>query len=298
MIAVYCLGDPRSASPLHALSTPESVAIVGNWAALRHSAREARCVVLIAPWLATGSTVSQIAALRRQLPSVPVVIATTKDADNIRHLAGCAVDEIVWLHEIDRELSSAVARACGTGLLARLGRGFATAPGLPPVLRSALAHACRPDCAVRSVSELATAIGKHPHTLWYHWHHALGTAARLRLEDCLDWILLLRAWHLREGAQGWDSVARKLHVHEHTLARLIRRLTTRTPGELWLLPHSVVPELVDEALREAIGAGALRAKERATVVATPRAPTSAVKAPDARAGDATRGDDHVGNSTP
>ncbi|HEX8849740.1 MAG TPA: hypothetical protein VF761_09425 [Gemmatimonadaceae bacterium] len=237
--------------------------MVRSWPALRHAARNARCVVLVAPWLDQCSTVAQLTALRRQLPDVPVVVVTTKDADNLRHLARCPVEEIVWLHEAERELRGAVSRAAATTVLVRLAHAFSTTPRLPAVLRVAFAHACRAEQPVRSVAELASAVGRHAHTLWYHWHRTLGSASALRLEDCVDWILLLRACQLRDGTQGWDAVARKLHVHRHTLDRLIRRLVGCTPGELSRLPRSVLHGTADRVLREVIGGSPLRGEESA-----------------------------------
>jgi hypothetical protein len=44
-----------------------------------------------------------------------------------------------------------------------------------------------------------------------------------RLEDLLDWILLVEAVALRPDMQSWAAVAHSLGVHERSLARSARR---------------------------------------------------------------------------
>jgi len=112
----------------------------------------------------------------------------------------------------------------------RLAAELEEAHHLAPTLRSALAAACRSDPPVRSVGELAARAGCHRRTLNHHWSRGLPAGMALRLEDFLGWLLLVRASQLR-ARTGWTEVAGALGVHEHTLARLAKRLAGATLRE-------------------------------------------------------------------
>jgi AcrR family transcriptional regulator len=85
---------------------------------------------------------------------------------------------------------------------------------------------CEPP--FRSVSELAEALGCNRRTLWRHWRLAIGAGVILRLEDVLDWILLLHAAGHKSLGRSWSQVASELQVHPHTLARAAARLARRS----------------------------------------------------------------------
>jgi hypothetical protein len=52
------------------------------------------------------------------------------------------------------------------------------------------------------------------------------------LQDMLDWNVLLRAAVLRMQSSSWVGIAARLSVHEHTLARAAKRLTSMTLRDL------------------------------------------------------------------
>ena len=64
------------------------------------------------------------------------------------------------------------------------------------------------------------------------WKSAVGGRAAWRLEDVLDWILLLEAVFRKENRRNWLEVAAELGVHERTLARYARRLVGVGLGEV------------------------------------------------------------------
>ena len=69
-------------------------------------------------------------------------------------------------------------------------------------------------------------------TLWRMWRSAVPDQAGIRLQDMLDWNVLLRATVLRMQCSSWVGIATRLSVHEHTLARAAKRLTSMTLRDL------------------------------------------------------------------
>src|SRR5690606_41283598 len=68
---------------------------------------------------------------RSRSPLHPTVLVTEKHADNLRHLEGMKVEELVGLHEFERELWAAVCRARATSLLRQMASSFEGALSLP-----------------------------------------------------------------------------------------------------------------------------------------------------------------------
>ncbi len=72
------------------------------------------------------------------------------------------------------------------------------------------------------MQDLAKSLGCDRTTLWYHWR-TVGTS-ELRLEDVIDWFLLLHASGLKTHNRSWENIAHELAVHPHTLGRMADRL--------------------------------------------------------------------------
>jgi len=223
-LAVYC-GDPALLERLRsALNGGSNVITADSWKPFERAAAGAVCSIAVLPWLSEPAQLAQLSALRERLPLHPLVVVTEKDAENLRLLKHLAVEEIVWVHEVDREILGAVSRARGSSLLRQMAGAVEKAEHLPPRLRRALSHAFRSEQPVRSVIELAAAVGCDRRTLWRYWREALGADHPLLPGHFLDWLLLLRASALKAPGQRWTAVAHQLGVHEHTVARLAKRL--------------------------------------------------------------------------
>jgi hypothetical protein len=230
--AIYC-GDPALLRRLAAaLPADQYVLTADRWSELERLVPRAACVVLCFRWLREWQALARTAPAGASPAARPLVLATSKDADNARLLKGFRVDEVVWLDDVERELWPAVRGAESRGVLRRLGDALDGAASLPPLLRAALAHACRSAEPVRSVSELALAVGRDRRTLWRLWRGVHGGAPPLRLEDFLHWLLVLRGTASRRPRGSWTAVAREMRVHEHTLARAAAALAGRSLREL------------------------------------------------------------------
>jgi len=124
------------------------------------------------------------------------------------------------------------APAPAPALPATLAATFRRSAHLPPRLREALALACDDRRAIRTVEKLAAAAGCDRRTLWTHWKQSVGRNSRLRLQDFLHWVLLLRAAQRKTASRPWSEVAEEIGIHPHTLGRLARQLTGSSLREL------------------------------------------------------------------
>ena len=223
-LAIYC-GDPDLTTRLRStFANGPHIIAADSWKPFERAAAGAVCSIAVLPWLGEPAVLAQLSALRERLPLQPLVVVTEKDAENLRLLKHVAVEEIVWIHEVERELWGAIGRARGSSLLRQMAAAVEKADHLSPRLRKALTHAFRSERPVRSVIELAAAIGCDRRTLWRYWRDALGSDHPLLPGHFLDWLLLLRASGLKAPGQKWTAVAHQLGVHEHTVARLAKRL--------------------------------------------------------------------------
>jgi hypothetical protein len=223
MYAVFCAEAVHLQHAALAFPPDRRVVATDEWRVFDRAARDAACLVVIVRWLHEWPNASCIGNGGGRTAARPLVVVTTKDADNARLLSHLHADEVVWLGEVDRALWQAVRAAESRQLLHRLANAFERSRLLPPVLRLALAHGCRSERPVRSVAELARGAGRDRRTLWRAWQDAARDHARtappLRLHDVVHWLLILRAASRKTSRESWSSVARGLGVHEHTLAR-------------------------------------------------------------------------------
>jgi hypothetical protein len=201
------------------------------WSHFAHGLPRSSCAVVVLPWL-EDELFPLLCELKLGHPSRPLVLVTSKDADNARHLRALPAEEVVWIRDVERDLWAAVRRATTRHALSDIALEVERMAHVPSTLRKALGIACRRDVPVRSVAELAAAVHCRRSTLWYHWRRAMGGAGAARLEDFLGWVLLVRAVGRKSPRQPWPTVATALGVHERTLARLARRLTGSTLEEL------------------------------------------------------------------
>lgn len=163
-----------------------------------------------------------------------MVLVTRFAPENARQLKDLALEEVVWLREAERELGPAVQRICTQGhdYPRCLAVPFQEAEHLPPAVRAALAYACRAQPPVRSVNQLAAAVGCDRRTLWLHWKQAVSPKSELRLQDVLHWVLLLRAVGRKTPDRPWAAVAGDIGVSPDTLGRWAKCLAGATLEEL------------------------------------------------------------------
>lgn len=249
MYALYCSAAAHLARVLSAFPVHQHVLVTGVWPRFQRALPEAAGGVVVLPWLSDALFPRLCALAARQARAWrPVVLVTTRDADNARHLKDVTVGEVVWLHEVERELWPAVQRAASQASLHDVAALVEGLTSMPPTLREALGYACRSRTPVRSVTALAQATNCRRSTLWYHWRRAVRADASLRLEDFLDWLLVLHALGRKGPDRAWPKVAEELGVHERTLGRLARRLTGLPLQDLNLGGPAAAMELFRERM--------------------------------------------------
>lgn len=223
MISLFSADGWRTPIPPHVAR--EHVRVTMEWVTFEATAAAAACWVVVQRWLSSGDIVDRLIALRRDLPRHPLVLVTSKDAENARGFRALLVDEVVWLHEIDQALWPAVLRARSRGFRQTFADQVEHSARLPATLREALSVALTAEKPFRSIEALAHAAGCCRGTIWYQWRHVTRDAEDApRPEDFLDWVLLLHALARHTHHRGWVAIADELGVHEHTLARIARRL--------------------------------------------------------------------------
>jgi len=228
VLAIYSEDARYVARIKAALGGSAPVVSTNGWEQFEQAFTRAACSIAVVEWLRSSSVFPRLTSLKARFRLQPMVLVTSKDADNARALQGLAVEEVVWLSEIQDALSPAVRRANAGALLQRVGLAIKQAGRLPAALRECLVHACGSDGPVHSVAELAAALGRDRRTLWRHWHGAVAKRVGLRLEDVVDWLLLLHAVGRKVPSRSWSNIAAELHVHQHTLARAATRLAGRS----------------------------------------------------------------------
>ncbi len=224
MFVLYCKAASYLAQVLATFPVHQRVLVTNVWQHFEQAMGKATAGVVVLPWL-SDDVFPSLCGFTARRTGWPLVLVTTREADNARHLKDVAVREVVWLHEMERELWRAVQRVIGRPALEAVAALVEGLERLPPTLREALGYACRARTPVRSVAELARATGCCRSTLWYHWTRAVHADPPVRLEDFLDWVLVLHALGRKRPDCAWPRVAEELGVHERTLGRLARRLT-------------------------------------------------------------------------
>ena len=185
--------------------------------------------MFVAESLGHGKLIARLRSLRNRHPWLPVVVVTRGLADNARLLADLTVDEVVWLRDVDEELASAIRRAEGQAVLARLAAAVEASGRATLFLRGALIEVFRSRRPIRSVNELARRVGSSRITLWREWR---GCVPSVRLLELLAWVVLVRAASYKAPGQPWRTVAAALEVDEKTLARWSRGICGVTLREL------------------------------------------------------------------
>jgi hypothetical protein len=237
LLVLFALERRLLAAVTRALPSSVETINVVEWDQLTFHVSRTTCAIFAIPWLPARNAIEQLRTLRTRCPLQPLVLVTTRDPDNLLHLRAISIDEVVWLHDMARSLWPAVCRSQVPGLMRLSVDTLLACRQLPACLRRGLVSACMAEPPIRSIQELARITGCHRHTLWYHWHKGVGYSTKLRLEDFLDWLILLRAADGKRGRCAWAHVATSIEVHEHTIARIARRhlgMTLRDLAEIEL----------------------------------------------------------------
>lgn len=242
-IALYC-SDPKVLPRVRAsLGPSRSVSVCDTWHIFERTAPGASCLVVVIEWLRGGELVQRLIQLRTGVPHQPLVLVTAKDADAVRQLSRIRVEEFVWPHEVERGLPAAVDRAAATTPLERIRRALEGLEQLPPRLKRGLVAALTGSRPLLRVEEVADAAGCDRRTLWRELQQL--SCPGLRLQDLLDWIVLLRLGMMKVPGRKWSAIAGELGVHEQSIGRMIQRLTGMTQRRFTTSGPASVVELFE-----------------------------------------------------
>jgi DNA-binding NarL/FixJ family response regulator len=243
-VALYCPLKLHLRRVHLALESIKSVAVC-SWSELHAAAERCPCSVVLLECVREDNHVEELRALRSRIPQHSVIVVTREDPDNARCLIDTGVCDVIWFGEIDTRLGPVVLAAQRSGYRLKSAESLDGARHLNETLRTAIRRACLDPSPPRSVKALAATVQCHRSTLWTHWTRAVGDRG-IRLEDFLDWLLLLSALERRNGCSSWAATADQVRVYEHTLGRIARRLTGMTLRELEGEGHTNVYEQFSE----------------------------------------------------
>jgi hypothetical protein len=210
----------------------------------------ARCVVLVntrgsldaAPFLAD---------LRRTRPTLPTLLVTPR-AEDVTTPAEAA-DAVVWIDAAETELRDQVHRARAARVRRRVSLAVRARTSMPSLQRRTLLELASAPEPFRTVGQLCETLACSRATLWRAWR-VNRTDDAARLQDLIDWFVLLEAVSRKHGASTWVDVATSLLVHTHTLDRRARRLVGCTLGEVARRPDVVLADAaVDRMLARFLG---------------------------------------------
>jgi AraC-like DNA-binding protein len=250
MLAIYATEQTQADFLRDALPSDQPAIVFNDWEEFEQAAHAASCSVVYIPWLRSDPAFARLSAFKIRHPNHPVALATRYDPDNARSLLNVFVDEVLWHNEIMQDLSSVVAQICSHDFnyVRCLAVPFAEADHIPSALRTALAHACKNEPPIPTVNALAQRTGCDRRTLWNQWKEAVGSSSALRLQDFLQWIVLMRAVGRKTRTRSWAQVAAEVNVHPQTLGRYAKHLAGHNLSEL----HRDGPAILAHLFRQRV----------------------------------------------
>ena len=198
---------------------PLAVPVVGTvgWQAFLVLADAAECCIVAVPRHPPAALLDNLQRFRNGHPGAALVLI----AEGPLPPGAGKWGDVVRPPLRAERLWPAIQRATTRALLARAAMRFEQMPLVPHTLRRALATLCRATEPIRSVTELAHAVGCHRRTLWYHWQRASVWRGAVRLEDVVDWVLLLHAASSACQPIPRTAIPGALGIHRYTLRRIL-----------------------------------------------------------------------------
>jgi hypothetical protein len=194
------------------------------------------CVIMGSRHPISVERLALVREFERNMPWVPVIVVTDDVAAVALWLPEMGVSEIVRYEDIQAELQSRIEAVCRTAALHSLAEEFQQST-LTPALRAALTHGLRAatDRPVRSVGELAVAVGCAPVTLSQAFRRHVNGHVTLR--QFLGALVILRAHQLRTSGFNWDTVCRNVGFTRPTLHSKSKQWPGQMLGQLARTPR-------------------------------------------------------------
>ncbi|MDE2879277.1 hypothetical protein [Candidatus Palauibacter soopunensis] len=211
------------------------------------------CVVVGCHTRFLRERIGLLARLEREMPWVPVILVTDRDADAAKLLASTRCSALVWFDDPAARLRSRIEAACETTALVQLADRIRRS-ALPPALRRALVHSLRQAGSdpVHSVGALATAMGSSPVTLSHEFTARVNGGATL----CrfLSALVILRAHQLRLSGSSWTNAGGRLGFARRTLNRKAHTWPGHSLADLErIAPDRLLSAFVEEYVRPLLG---------------------------------------------
>ncbi|MEP6690060.1 MAG: hypothetical protein ABJD07_02825 [Gemmatimonadaceae bacterium] len=230
-ITVYAATAPRLQSLRRQLPLRVSVVPTTSLELFSLATPAADCAVVSGPSPSVRAFAEAVSALRDASRELPIVIVPTDDATepdaaetgDASAARWCRVLPLAWNCSDDTLLWAAIQGSATLAALRVFDASLRAATHLRPPLRDALLLASGGLEPVVSVGELAAALQTRRRVLWRGWRSTEALAG-VRLDDVIDWLLVLRAGVAHARGVSWTGVAETLGVDRHTLARAHRRL--------------------------------------------------------------------------
>jgi len=207
------------------------------------------CVVVGCHTRFLRERIGLLARLEREMPWVPVILVTDRDAAAAKLLASTRCSALVWFDDPAARLRSRIEAACETTALVQLAERIRRS-ALPPALRRALVHSLRQAGSdpVHSVGALAAAMGSSPVTLSHEFTARVNGGATL----CrfLSALVILRAHQLRLSGSSWTNAGGRLGFPRRTLNRKAHTWPGHSLADLErITPDRLLSAFVEEYVR-------------------------------------------------
>jgi AraC-like DNA-binding protein len=214
-----------------------TLTVANDWGALHAFARRTPVdVAVVDPSVGGGVGAREVAELRGQNPSLPVVVYTSLTPHALKAvvaLARCGIEHVVLFQFDDdsRRLLDLLERLPGYALSERLLEALAPAIGaLPAATARALERVLKTPHRFFGAQDLAAAAGISTRTLYRQLEAAGLASPRIVVQSAR----LLRAYaYLRDATYSAKDVSAKLgYSSPDVLVQQSREATGLTPGEL------------------------------------------------------------------
>ena len=244
LLADTCADAERIRQAVH-----DAVIVVGDASELVTADERTDCMIIGCRSRFLRNRIELLGEIGRKLPLIPVILVTDRDTSITRLLSRVNIFSVVWIDDLQTRLQSRVEEARRTAALSRLAETVRRA-ALPPALREGLGHLLLKarSTPVRSVAELAGAVGPSPITISQQYRTHVGGATTL--SSLISGLVLLRALQLRRAGSTWTSVSSHLGFARATLNRRCRNWPGCTLTELErIAPEPLLASFVSEYLR-------------------------------------------------
>jgi hypothetical protein len=218
------------------IASQETEVLSGDWNEGSGPRSSVWCGIIVAR-RSSRQAIEIASRIRTTAPGRPVLLVA--DATPVVHRKRDLFDGVVSVGRARVDVRQRIRAVRSSTILAGIRLTAAIDQGLRPLARQAVRVAADPSASVTTVGALASALRVSRSTLWKAWHSSTG--ARGRLEDLIDWLILVKAVGA-EDTRGWIDAATRVGVHEQTLNRIAGRSLGTTLREISRSAHGLMAQ--------------------------------------------------------